>query len=194
MIRNTLTLLTALTLALAFAAMSAQAEEPDYAQTGAYAGGAIGIGMEKFGNQGLPAVHHDAFVGSITGGYRLHPHIAVEVQIEGGKYDGDAVGTDMDTKIYTYTVNVKGFLLTGQIQPYLMAGAGLAHAKRKVKKSSLKSISLDDSAFAARFGGGVDYWITESISLGVAASYVLPRSSLDSLEYISVAGTVRYRF
>ncbi len=66
-----------------------------------------------------------------------------------------------------------------------------AHAKAK---SGGASATTSDSGFAARFGGGVDYWFTESISFGVVGSYVLPTGDLDGLDYFSLAGAIQYRF
>jgi hypothetical protein len=54
---------------------------------------------------------------------------------------------------------------------------------------------LGDWDFAARFGGGLDIYVTRNIAISVDAAYVLPVSNaLDGLEYVSVGWGILYRF
>jgi hypothetical protein len=53
----------------------------------------------------------------------------------------------------------------------------------------------DDWDFAARFGGGLDVYVTRNIVINVDATYVLPVSDpLDDLDYLSVGWGLLFRF
>ncbi len=51
-----------------------------------------------------------------------------------------------------------------------------------------------DTDFAARFGGGIDCYLTEAIALQISSSYVLQTGGLDGLDYLSLIAGVQYRF
>jgi hypothetical protein len=53
----------------------------------------------------------------------------------------------------------------------------------------------DDWAPAARFGAGLDVYVTRNIAINVDASYVRPMSTeFDDLDYLSVGWGLLYRF
>lgn len=48
--------------------------------------------------------------------------------------------------------------------------------------------------FAARFGAGLDIYLTENIVLSAGVDYVLPTGDVNDLDYVSFGGGGQYRF
>ena len=90
------------------------------------------------------------------------------------------------------TGNVKFYPLTDRVQPFILAGLGLAQVK--VEDSLGLGIEETESDFALRFGGGVDYYATRNIVLSVDVSYVLPTGDIDRSDYVSFGWGLQYRF
>jgi opacity protein-like surface antigen len=87
-----------------------------------------------------------------------------------------------------YTANVKGYVLTGPIQPFVLVGAGLMTTKTRVHSLQAPRFSETerDSGFVARFGGGVDFYMTKTLALTTGVDYVRPfGSGIKDLQYIS---------
>ena len=55
-------------------------------------------------------------------------------------------------------------------------------------------LSASDEDFAARFGGGIDFYVTEKIGVSLDGSYVLPTGDLKDFDYFSIAWGFQYRF
>ena len=201
-------------------AWAAPAAEDGFAQPGVYVGlaGSVGIPTgfdELFEDAGVDHVEADASLGLHTRvGYRFHPRVAAEAHFEwlaGFDVSLDSVyrpapgsGTQLATAdLWTLTGNARIYLLTGEVQPYLLAGAGMLSAEvtdevdRSVPGSILAGLpDLSDSAsgFAARFGAGFDYYLTENFALNFDASYVLPTGAVEDFDYVSVGWGFQYRF
>ena len=47
---------------------------------------------------------------------------------------------------------------------------------------------------ALRFGGGIDFYLTETILVSAEASYLMPTGKLDGLDYYSIGLGLQYRF
>ena len=97
---------------------------------------------------------------------------------------------------WVITGNIKGYVLTGKYQPYLLAGVGVMTAKVKLKNSM--GLGLFESErftdFAARFGGGIDIYMTENIVFTLETDYVLPTGDVEDLDYVSIGWGFQYRF
>jgi hypothetical protein len=52
----------------------------------------------------------------------------------------------------------------------------------------------EDGGFAARFGGGIDFYVTRQIVVTVESAWVLPTGSLNALRQVQLGGAVQYRF
>ena len=48
--------------------------------------------------------------------------------------------------------------------------------------------------FAARFGGGIDFYVTRNIMVTAEVAYVLPTGQLDDLDQLQIGGALQYRF
>ena len=148
----------------------------------------------------------DNSLGAIANiGYRFDRHYSVEVEAEwlhGFVGDisvpGSGSGTvaEITTEPEVITCNGKGYLLTGRYQPFFLLGLGVMTAKREVRDTLGLGFS-ESSRFidvTMRFGGGLDFYATENIVLGLRLDYVLPFVDLDGLNYISFGWGFQYRF
>ena len=136
------------------------------------------------------------------GGYRFHPHFAAEFEADwNSPFDIDfAYGTARVAKAevmpLVFTVNIKGYLFKSRFQPYAVVGVGVMTAQIKVKDVADFDVSGSDwyTGFAARFGGGVDLYVTEHFVLNTEVRYVLPTGDVEGLDMISLGWGLQYRF
>jgi opacity protein-like surface antigen len=138
------------------------------------------------------------------GGYRCHRRFSAEFEIEwldGFESDFSSVGFgelgEMKAEPIVYTTNVKGYLLTGRYQPFLLVGAGLTTVDFKLTKDNVGlglSSSESENAFTMRFGGGIDLYATKNVVVTLQADYVRPFGNLDDLDYVSIGWGLLYRF
>ncbi len=173
---------------------SVQAED-DYDRPGFYLGAGLGLGFEQF--DGTGGLDIDTGIGfDAWAGYRYGPHLAAELQLEYiDRLDfsadlGPPFGVvDFEGNFLTFTGNLKAYLLTGSVQPFAVVGIGVLRAELEAL-----GISIVDTDFAARFGGGVDFYDSPNLSLGATASYVLTTGENDGLDYVSLVLGFQYRF
>jgi len=127
-------------------------------------------------------------------GYRFHPLLGVEADFEWlAKFKVEGPVKIGDIKVWSLTADAKLFLphwRNGQV--FLLAGAGVLGAD--FNDSLGLGTSADATGFAARFGAGVDVYITKNITVTVGASYVLPTGSVKYLDYVSGTAGLQYRF
>jgi opacity protein-like surface antigen len=131
-------------------------------------------------------------------GYRFHPYLAGEVEFRwfanaSAELDnGDDTLDAVKIETLALTGNVKGYILTGRIQPFLLAGAGFMHLNGTNKFNLDVETSGDE--FAARFGGGVDLYINRNFVVVVEGGYVLPTGKLSRLDHVLWSVGLQYRF
>jgi opacity protein-like surface antigen len=139
------------------------------------------------------------------GGYRFHPHFAAEFEADWhSPFDVDfAYGTTGVAKAevmpLVFTGNMKGYLFKNRFQPYAVVGVGIMTAQIKVKDVAGYDVSGTDwsTGFAARFGGGVDLYVTEHFVLNTEVRYILapsPLATSKGLDMISLGWGLQYRF
>ncbi len=125
----------------------AQAED-DYSRPGFYLGAGLGLGFEQF--DGFGGVDVDTGVGfDAWAGYRWGPHLAAELQLEYiDRFDLSIGGVDVfELETLAFTGNLKGYLMTGRVQPFAVLGIGLLWAELETLGAS-----ASDTVFAVRFG------------------------------------------
>ena len=190
----------------------ARATEPDYATDGFYLGAGAAFAWDNFDRLGRFESDPDmAFGFDAWGGYRFLSFLAAELQIE--YLDGfdskreislgiinppvrGSIKTKM--KAVTFTGNLKAYLPLGRFQPFVLAGVGLGHIERDLLVSGLFVVSgrihYSETALAARFGGGIDVYLTGALAFQLASSYVLQTGDLDGFDYVSLIAGLQYRF
>lgn len=125
-------------------------------------------------------------------GYRAHSNFAVEAEFEwlaDAEIEVAGIGTGIDLQSYVFTANAKGYILTGRIQPHLLVGVGAM-----ASELDAAGISEDESGFAARFGGGIDIYLSPNFYLDLGIDYVLPTGDVENLDFLSFGWGFGYRF
>jgi opacity protein-like surface antigen len=178
------------TPAAAPATVEVTEETTDYARTGPY----IGLG----GNYAIELFDDNSVGGARTGnsagihakaGWRVHPNFAGELRYEWfNEFDLDPGHIDA----WMITINGKGYILTGRVQPYGLVGLGLLHGDGSA--GNFAGAAHPSNGFAMRFGGGLEVYATENLVLGPEFAYVLPTGSANDLDMFTVAFGLAWRF
>jgi hypothetical protein len=145
------------------------------------------------------------------GGYRCHPRFSVGATFEFfGGFDTEwsgvlnpsgASGSDID--MFVATVDIKGYLLTGRYQPYLLMGGGAMMVETRVVNptgsqhpwgAGPAAQSRGYTDFVLRLGGGIDAYATEHVVVNIGASYLLPAGAVSGTDVYTVGVGVEYRF
>ena len=79
-------------------------------------------------------------------------------------------------------------------EPVPKTSVPLPIAGAELKDTVGLGVSDDEIDFAARFGAGIDVYLTKNTTATVAASYVFPTGDLKDLDYVSVNAGLQYRF
>lgn len=171
---------------------TAPADGDDFARPGGFVGGGFVGALNETDFEDLTG---DSLGFDVRGGYRFHRHLAVEGQLTYTHNIGGDFGiADVDFETVTGTVNLKGYLLPGRVQPYLLAGIGgtYAHAEAEVFGSTVADDS--EGAFTFRGGGGLDVYLTPRVHLYTEATYLLLTGEFDGDGMIPLVFGVQYRF
>jgi opacity protein-like surface antigen len=161
---------------------------PDYARTGFYLGLGGNFAIEFF--DGSMNVDNSSGY-HVRAGYRVHPNVALEARYE--RYMG--FETDPNPghfEGWSATGNVKGFILTGRYQPYLLFGMGYFDLNYPGRNRAGDASPGDD--FAMRFGAGLEGNITEHIAIGPEIAYVLPVGDASDLDMLTISLGLQYKF
>jgi opacity protein-like surface antigen len=184
------------------------AEEPEenpYTRNGFYVGGNIAgawyTDLKDDTKDQLAAIGYSLNVDlespigfGLKAGYRFLPFLSAEAQFQwfsNADIDfGDFDGANVETLLYT--ANLKAHILTGRLQPFVLAGVGLMHIDQKDKLNLGFGKKTED--FAARFAGGLDVHFTEHIGAVLEGGYVLPTGSVDGYKFVYWSVGLQYRF
>jgi len=187
-------------------------EEEGYDRRGIYLAAAPSYARENFsesavldfgdlpGDNVLNLDDHDEHTFGVMGrgGYRCHPNVSAELQFEWlDDFEGtiSQIGTPLRAKgrfeSLVFTDNVKGHLLTGRYQPFVLLGVGFMRMEAKARAASFRETNVD---VAMRFGGGLDIYATKKVVVSVEASYLMPTGKLDDLDYYSIGLGMQFRF
>lgn len=153
------------------------------------------------------------------GGYRCHARYSIGATLEHfGGFDTDWRGpTGMgsaDIDMFVGAVDIKGYLATGRLQPFVLVGGGVMAAQTKVTNPTAVRQSTEDPPdsgiyvpkrgpviqsrsdqdFVFRFGSGIDVYATENVVVNVGATYLLPVGVVKSLDLFTIGGGIEYRF
>ena len=174
------------------------------------------------------ATSDDSWSAKGYGGYRCHPRFSVSASIEYfGGFDTQWTGVlgtgGDDIDIITGGFDIKGYLLTGRYQPYLLLGGGTMAIDTKVTNPTGITGTCPPTAtpgcdptldppppteaiigpvtqhrsykdFVFRVGGGFDVYATEHVVVNIGASYWLPLGEVSGVDLFTVGGGIEYRF
>ncbi len=136
-------------------------------------------------------------------GRRCHERVSVEVDIDWmvggfeGDFDSPTEGTlqKADYEFVAATVNAKGHLLTGRIQPYVLLGTGTLAISTETKTvSNGVKKNKETGNLLVRGGGGVDFYVTRNWVLNVGADYLWSATNLDYFDFFTFGVGVQHRW
>ncbi|HWP65474.1 MAG TPA: outer membrane beta-barrel protein [Candidatus Limnocylindria bacterium] len=171
---------------------AARAADDMYARPGGFVGGGF---LGVINDSDIDELTGDSLGFELRGGYRFHRHFAVEGQfMYTHNIGGDFGIADVDLETVTGTVNLKGYVLPGRIQPYGVVGIGgtSVHAEADVAGTTVAEDT--EAAFTFRGGGGVDLYLTPRVLLYTEASYVLLTGDLDGNGGVPIVFGAQVRF
>jgi opacity protein-like surface antigen len=191
------------------------AKSGEFDRQGWYLGAAGSYAVESFDLEALPDLENAYPFASLSAdnsfgfngdvGYRCHPRLAGEVEVEwldGFDADlsdpvlGHVASTDIEA--LAVTANLKGYLLTGRYQPFLLFGGGVIQTESNLQDALAPGIGISniekETEFAFRFGGGIDLYATKNVVVTLDADYVMPFGNLDELDFITIGWGFQYRF
>ena len=135
-------------------------------------------------------------------GYRMHRNIAAELQFQWfSPTTVKVAGIDLlEIETWTFTGNLKGYLLSkrmveatgGRIHPFLVAGVGLMHFDVQDKLGL--GASSDGQDLVARFGGGLDVYVTNRLGIYLDVTYLLATGDVEGLDHVGLSLGALYRF
>ena len=164
-------------------------EGPMWMEASTYLQGAGVYAFEEFKEGSSTGNSADNSLGfDIRAGIRSNPWFAVEVHFD---FMPDMNATGRGGSAWATTVNARVYPLTdmiagGQVQPYALVGLGA---------SSFRTSRGREIGFATRWGGGVDYYLTDEVVLTVGASYVWSLGTpVKDMNYVSLSWGAMYRF
>jgi len=167
---------------LVFASAATGAFAQDFAREGLYAQVNGVAAIDAF--DGIDSdVFETGFGAAGRLGFRMSPNLAVEGLLE---YSGDFSDGPFDLTSTLFLANARYFFLTDRFQPYAALGLGgqIANADP----------GPDEGAFAARFAGGADYYVSESWGVTGEFAWNQATGDLDDLNYISLGFGAFFRF
>jgi len=149
------------------------------------------------GSNGIELFHQPATDSADNGvgfnirfGKRVASHFAVESQFDWiGGFGITRPAATGSADIWTIGTNVKAFLLTDRVQPYMLVGMGGIFATGKVGVADVTG-----NGFMGRFGVGLDVYATERIGISLESAYMLPTSGASDFENITISWSLFYRF
>jgi len=173
---------------------------PNYAALGPYLGAGALYAFENFDDDNYSPNYEDMIssissgydVGNSWGfnvraGYRFHPNFSAELLYEDFfEFDVDPYG---HVEAWDLMAQAKGYLSTGQVQPYASVGLGVARGEYKDS-----GFSVRETDFAMRFGGGLDVYITENLYAEVEGAYLLGTGDVDGADVVVVGLGLGYKF
>lgn len=184
-----------------FGGVTRASAQDDFAREGVYVGVAGTFATYTSAEDELDDAGVDADVDEALGlnarlGYRLHPNFAVEGEFEWlseADIDVSPFGDIATIESFVLTLNGKLYVLTGRVQPFLLAGVGYMQGEIEDSVAGV-DVSQEEESFAARVGGGLDIYITPNIAANLGLSYVIPTDDLEDVDFLSFGWGLIYRF
>lgn len=131
-------------------------------------------------------------------GWRFFDRLAVEGQFQMlnsivVKSHQESNGNNRRSKatFMTAMANAKGYLLTERVQPYGLVGVGYGYGELR---PSGNNRDQRDDGFAAQFGVGTDFYVTDHLGLMTELTYVLPTGDIEGYDNVALLFGFMLRF
>jgi len=102
----------------------------------------------------------------------------------------------VDVTAWTLALKLTPFDLQ-KVKPYFVVGGGIMNASLDVSASipgASASSSDDETDICGKIGLGVDYFITDQISVGLEGAYWTGFNDLDNIRFYTVTAGVAFHF
>jgi opacity protein-like surface antigen len=177
------------------ASTASPGEEPGAAQDSSFARPGPYLGLygvksyEQFSSSSAGVRFGNSDLGAgLRLGYRATPDLAVEVIAEDVKGFALSDGTaKADLDLLNFGVMGKYFLLTERVQPYLLAGVGVA-------RSDVRRFNYDHDGGFLRGGLGADVYLTTNFAVFGEANYNRMMGGVSDLHHIDLQAGILFRF
>jgi hypothetical protein len=177
---------------LSGSAIAADTNGGDFARRGWYLGGGGTYAVEQLDTGNVQAGNSGGV--KLLGGYRAHPRFGTELDVDylhGFAVHDSRSGTASLRGVAT-TLNGKGYLATGRVQPYGVAGVGGLYVTGL--DASLQNLLGANGGLVTRLGGGMDLYATDHVVVNAEATYDLGAGNVSSLRFVPVTLGAQYRF
>jgi hypothetical protein len=176
----------------------AEAEEqpaPDaYDRRGWYAGVGGTWGIGTFDDEHMDG-DDVSWGANARAGYRCNGRLSNEIEVEWlDGFDRSITHSPLHASFESLFIsdNVKGYLLTGRYQPFLMAGFGFLKMDAVTKNGDAPY--ADRRMAALRLGLGADIYVTKQLVASLDLSHILPVTGNTEFKYYTVGLGLQYRF
>ena len=126
-------------------------------------------------------------------GYRFRPRWAAEFEMNWLEGFDSTRGPEIELDTYLFTLNVKAYAATRRVQPYVLLGMGLLHVNTEEFQSG-PNLKSTENGFAARLGGGVDFYASDHFVVNVEATYVPATGDVDGVNFGTLGLGFQHRF
>jgi opacity protein-like surface antigen len=139
------------------------------------------------------------FNGEVAIGHYFMPMLAAEVGAGYFESKGSAAASgDAKLKVVPLTVTAKGLLPLGPVEPYGEFGVGAYVTKFDVSGDSGSFSGSSKIAFGLHAGAGVNFNLSETVSLGVGGRYLWSKPSFGGqdikLDGFTVTANLGFRY
>jgi hypothetical protein len=200
--RSALRAVVTLLLAIPLASSSpARGDDGDpgggvFDRTGPYLGLGGVYALENF-DRGLDRSFDDSAGVNLRFGYRAFPNLAFELTYEWleGFDSTDGIQPPHEYDTHLITANAKLLGLNGRCQPYALVGGGvfIVNLEHVDEPGAPKPYDVD-AGFAARFGGGVDFYLGQHFVINLEGTYLVPTREVKEKKYGTLGLGFQYRF
>lgn len=131
---------------------------------------------------------------NVFGGYWWLKHLALEGNFNWyADFDGQAASTrHFDVSIWTLMVDARIFspsLWQDKIFPYAKVGVGWMDVE-----IDANTVNSDESDYAYNVGGGVDFFVTHQLSLGLDGKFVWGTGDVSDFNHLTFSLRAAYHF
>lgn len=166
---------------------TAESGKPDFGRTGPYLRGGVAAAFDL---TSLIGSEVDTGVGlGVAAGYRVQKYIAAEALFHWlGKTDVNLGFGDTTIERWDALANVK-ISTAGRFQPY--AAVGMGYGSYGVASGGGAGTL---GGFVARFGAGMDVYITQHVGIYADAAYTLTTGDIEPFDYATLEAGAIFRF
>ena len=168
-----------------------------YDRSGFYLGGGVFWAPEVFNSSPRLSVADSRGLSGWLG-YRFSPHFATEIRVDRID-DFKLKATDFRGQVYGWstTVNVKVFVMTGRLQPFVDLGVGAFMSDfdhtHPESDTATKFTHADTNAIF-RGSIGFDLYLSPSVALTMDAGFASVSGDFDIVKFGQIGGGLTFRF